>query len=342
MKVAFFHGFESPAISDKTEYLDKAFGEVYAPEMNYYKPGLFNEVLQEVKKRKIDLLTGSSMGGWFAYCISTLTGIPAILFNPAVHSRPVEPSVQIGGARAKHTVVLGKNDDVIDPEKTIEWFKENGVGSFVYKMESNNHRTPVNIFRKYLSVYEQEGPTRHVKLFEEFINELKIPSGKWVEYDLAKVDDEGMQHIWDMYTMTYAKQGMDLSADDWRELRSKYKATALKDVDRDAEPDAFIIYKPTKWGNKIALLGTNNKREAKSDVVKKLIDLVKTSGWFIEASLKMEEILSSSGAPVITDEKMIRDVVGDDKKPEFEEDGYYTRFLSKAGKRIRKRMYGKL
>jgi len=342
MKVAFFHGFESPAISDKTEYLNQAFDEVYAPEMNYNKPGLFNEVLQEVKKRKIDVLAGSSMGGWFAYCISTLTGIPAILFNPAVHSRPVEPAVQIGGAKAKHTVVLGKNDDVIDPEKTKEWFNKNGIGSFTYRMESNNHRTPVNIFRKYLSVYEQAEPIRYVKLFEDFINELKVPSGKWVEYDLSKIDDEGMKLIWNMYTETYAKQGMDLSADDWKELQSKYKATALKDVDRDTEPDAFIIYKPTKWGNKIALLGTNNKREAKSDVVKKLLDLVKTKGWFIEASLKMEEILSNSKAPVITDEKMIRDVVGEDKKPEFEEDGYYTRFLSKAGKRIRKRMYGRL
>ena len=147
-------------------------------------------------------------------------------------------------------------------------------------------------------------------------------------------------HIWDMYTSTYAKQGMDLSADDWREMQSKYKATALKDVDRDKEPDAFIVYKPTQWGNKIALLGTNNKPQAKSDVVKKLLELVKSKGWFIEASLKMEEILKASGAPVITDETMIRDIVGDDKKPEFEGDGYYTRFLSKAGKRIRKRIYG--
>ena len=113
-------------------------------------------------------------------------------------------------------------------------------------------------------------------------------------------------------------------------------------MDRDSEPDAFIIYKQTKWGKKIALLGTNNKPQAKSDLVKKLFELVRTRGWFIEASMKMEEILSSNRAPVIKDEKMIRDVVGDDKKPEFEEDGYYTRFLSKAGKRIRKRMYGVL
>ena len=183
---------------------------------------------------------------------------------------------------------------------------------------------------------------KYVKLYEDYLNELEIPSGRWVELDLSKIDDAGMQLIWDMYTSTYAKQGMDLSADDWREMQSKYKATALKDVDNDKEPDAFIVYKPTQYGNKIALLGTNNKSQAKTDVVKKLMELVKSKGWFIEASLKMEEILKASGAPVITDETMIRDVVGDDKKPEFEGDGYYTRFLSKAGKRIRKRIYGKV
>ena len=54
----------------------------------------------------------------------------------------------------------------------------------------------------------------------------------------------------------------------------------------------------------------------------------------------MEEILSSSKVPVIDDEKVIMDIVGKDKKPEMGKNGYYTRFLSKASKRIEKRMYG--
>ena len=83
MRVAFFHGLESPAISDKTVALEKLFDYVYDPAMDYKDSGLFNKVLAEVKKQKIDLLIGSSMGGWFAYCISTLTGIPTLLFNPA-------------------------------------------------------------------------------------------------------------------------------------------------------------------------------------------------------------------------------------------------------------------
>ena len=175
----------------------------------------------------------------------------------------------------------------------------------------------------------------------EILNELEIPSNKWVTLDLKSIDDEGIEEIWDMYKTTYLNAGMDLSANSASELQSKYKATALKDVDSDKKPDAFIIYKPTKFGNKIALLGTNNKKSAKSDVVRKVIELCKSSGWYLEASLRMEEILKSSGAPVVRDEKLIQAIVGPTKKVQMVGDGYYTRSLSKVDKRITKRIYGK-
>ena len=173
------------------------------------------------------------------------------------------------------------------------------------------------------------------------LNELEIPSDKWVDLDLNKIDDGGMKQIWQMYITTYLNAGMDLSANSWREMQSKYKATALKDVDSDHIPDAFIVYKQTKFGNKIALLGTNNKKTAKSDVVKKVIQLCKTSGWFLEASLKMEDIMKASGAPVVRDEKKIQAIVGASKQVQFVGDGYYTRSLSKVNKRITKRLYGR-
>ena len=175
----------------------------------------------------------------------------------------------------------------------------------------------------------------------EILSELEIPSNKWVDYDLKKVDKDGMDNIWDMYKTSYLKQGMDLSANSASEMQTKYKAVRLKDIDNDNIPDAFIIYKPTRFGNKIALLATNGKIEAKRDLVKHAITLCKTTGWFIEASAKMEEIMKASGAPVVTDEKKIIDILGNDKAPEFIGDGYYTRTLSKVNKRIVKRLYGK-
>ena len=180
-----------------------------------------------------------------------------------------------------------------------------------------------------------------VKL-RDLIPELKIPSGKWVDMDMSQIDKEGMNHIWKVYSDAYSAQSLDFSANSASEMQSKYKAIKLIDVDKDKIPDAFIIYKPTKFGNKMALLAADvDKRDAKRAVVQKAIELVKTSGWYVEASAKMEDIMNSSNAPVVTDEKKIMDILGNEKAPEFTGDGYYTRTLSKVNKRITKRIYGR-
>jgi hypothetical protein len=190
MKIAFFHGLESPAISDKSEYLQDNSVDAYTPAMDYTRPGLFEEVLAEVKKRDIDLLVGSSMGGWFAYCISTLTGIPTLLFNPAFHSRSMEPKVKRGSLKTKHTVVLGKADDVINPYDTLSWIKTNGVGNFQTHFENNNHRTPIGLFRKWVgkSIVNE---SYQVLRFDDFLNESKKPKDAPNWHDSDAPDAEG-------------------------------------------------------------------------------------------------------------------------------------------------------
>ena len=174
------------------------------------------------------------------------------------------------------------------------------------------------------------------------INELEIPSGKWVNMKMSDVDVSGMKIIWSIYKTAYTSQGLDLSASSASEMQSKYKAIMLIDVDDDTQPDAFIVYKITPFGKKMALLAANiKKQDAKRAVVKKSIELAKTSGWFIEASAKMEDIMNSANAPVVRDEEKILAILGNEKKPEFVGDGYYTRSLSKVDKRITKRIYGK-
>ena len=62
----------------------------------------------------------------------------------------------------------------------------------------------------------------NLRSYEEFVNELEIASNKWIDYDLSRIDQEGMDQIWKMYIDTYGKQGMDFSADDSSELKTKY------------------------------------------------------------------------------------------------------------------------
>jgi hypothetical protein len=151
MRVAFFHGLESNPYSEKNIALDAEFEFVYAPPMDYRDKNLFSKVLKEVQSGNFDLLIGSSMGGWFAYNVSTITGTPCLLFNPAVQGRSFDPTVSSGTKRAKHTIVLGKEDEVIDPNKTITWFSKNGIGSQTFTWENMEHRIPISVFKKWLS-----------------------------------------------------------------------------------------------------------------------------------------------------------------------------------------------
>jgi hypothetical protein len=174
-----------------------------------------------------------------------------------------------------------------------------------------------------------------------FITEVSLKPNVWKDFNLASLTPEDMDTVWNMYSDTYSKAGLDFSANNASELQSKYKAVYLEDVDSDSIADAFIIYKPTQFGNKIALAGTNDKKEAKKEMLTQLFKLLKTEGWFIEASMKLEEILSTkSDIPVVTDETVIQGLVGD-KGLEMMEDGYYKRRLSKVNKIIVKRLYGK-
>lgn len=187
-----------------------------------------------------------------------------------------------------------------------------------------------------------------IKLFKQehlitpsaFMAEASLKPNIWSDFNLASLSKEDMDIVWQMYSDTYAKAGLDFSANDVRELQTKYKAVYLKDIDNDTIADAFIIYKPTAFGNKISLLGTNNKKEAKKSMLAQLFKLLKTQGWFIEASMKMEDILSAkSDISAITNEKTIQAMVGA-KGIEIVKNGYYKRKLSKVDKTIVKRLYG--
>jgi len=148
-RAIFFHGLESSSKSDKADWLIKNYN-AYCPDMDYSSPRIFEDMYNEVLRINPRILIGSSMGGWFAYCMSTLTGIRTLLMNPAMHSRSMETKITLGHTPAHHTVILGKNDDVIDPTKTKAWIRKNGIGEFTIHMENNSHRTPLPIMQKYV------------------------------------------------------------------------------------------------------------------------------------------------------------------------------------------------
>lgn len=152
MKVAFFHGLDSEPITQKNYLLRETFDDVYDPPMDYRNPNLFNDVLSVLEKNPVDLLIGSSMGGYFAYCLSTQLGVRTLLFNPAVHSRPIEPVVNLGDKESNHLIILGRYDDVIKPEQSVDFFKSVYNSSII--MCDMGHTIPIDIFKRYINLYK--------------------------------------------------------------------------------------------------------------------------------------------------------------------------------------------
>ena len=151
MKVAFFHGLDSKVMSEKTYALREKFDDVYDPSMDYTDPNMFEKVLKHLQENPVDLLIGSSMGGYFAYCLSTQLGIRTLLFNPAVHSRPLDPVVTLGDKETNHLVVLGTQDMVIKPSETVKFFRD--VNNVTIVNEEIGHSIPIEIFKSYIRLY---------------------------------------------------------------------------------------------------------------------------------------------------------------------------------------------
>jgi len=119
-KILFLHGLESNNKGDKVDFL-KERAEVLAPAINYQDENLEEQLMYMVESFQPDYIIGSSMGGYVGSLLANYYGIQNLLFNPAIHSRSIEPKLNKLIAEQSNyfidfNIVFGKNDDVIDPE----------------------------------------------------------------------------------------------------------------------------------------------------------------------------------------------------------------------------------
>ena len=145
MNVWYLHGLESSVGGPKVDFLKSVADRVFAPKMVYTNPNMFKTLLESARIDKPDLIIGSSMGGYFADAIASHLDIEVLLFNPALHSRSIEPEgVTYGETNWKRNFVIGTEDKVIDPKATRvykdlakTWTEIKGMG----------HRTELTVFK---------------------------------------------------------------------------------------------------------------------------------------------------------------------------------------------------
>ena len=245
MKIAYLHGLESSI--DKKDpkiiFMNDAFDEVYAPSINYKDNSIFNKLLNDIKKFQPDLIVGSSMGGYVSYLIGSKLSIETILFNPAMVGRSFDPTVDNSSLKGStHNVYFGKSDKVIDGDAVKTYFNEEGIGNFKYNYYNGEHRVPVDVFisaiKNVLRISEINNipktakGMKHVKLFEDFLNESKnidssferidnLPKGSTFE-DAKKIDGifNRSKYTWSEVIETFEKH----------QKEAKIKSINIKDI----------------------------------------------------------------------------------------------------------------
>ena len=141
-KIVYLHGLESEPGGTKVSFLAEK-GMVYAPAMDYKTLDL-DEFIYTLGMP--DLIIGSSMGGYVADIIGSRLGVDVLLFNPALHSRRIDPEYQYYGNQYKRTIVLGTEDDIVNPETTKKLWSVHSNIAIHDEVEGMGHRTPLDVF----------------------------------------------------------------------------------------------------------------------------------------------------------------------------------------------------
>lgn len=155
MNILYLHGLMSTNKSQKTEWL-KETHSVFNPALNYKEDSktIFNDLELLCKQHEIDLVIGSSMGGYLAYHLSQKFNIPSLLFNPALEKNSIEkpPVDVVENLTIKHTIVLGEKDEVVIPSETLKYLESRNI-NFTHTFEANGHRTPFEVFKKHFLLH---------------------------------------------------------------------------------------------------------------------------------------------------------------------------------------------
>lgn len=85
--ILFIHGFASCGLGQKSRLLIEHFGadQVLAPDLPFSPAAAVALLERLLEDQPVDLLVGSSLGGYYATWLQGRHDIPAVLINPAVH-----------------------------------------------------------------------------------------------------------------------------------------------------------------------------------------------------------------------------------------------------------------
>lgn len=122
MKAIWLHGMGGSPNQEKIKLMEEYGLKTHALHMDYNAEPLKFEILRDYCiEHKIELLVGSSYGGFLGFWLSEELGIPCLLLNPAVSLRGKKRTMPNMTAFQSPLclVAVGNQDDKIDHERTL-------------------------------------------------------------------------------------------------------------------------------------------------------------------------------------------------------------------------------
>lgn len=155
MNILFLHGLESK-LSDEKRAILETYGTVIAPDLDYkLNPDAIQNLYDEYKNQNINVIIGSSMGGFTAFHLANSIGICSLLYNPALPYRNSVVQNIPSDLPKKHSplmrIVLGGQDDVIKAKDNLAFLSQNSFENTDYAILIKNdlaHQIPVDVFEE--------------------------------------------------------------------------------------------------------------------------------------------------------------------------------------------------
>ena len=205
MNILYIHGLNS-SLNEEKRLISERYGKVHAPNIDYENnPDRIMWLHNHYKDADINVIVGSSMGGFAGFHLSKLFKVPALLFNPALAVRRVFQNIpdtpKTNGSRL--SIVLGSKDDLVDPKSTL-----NFLGDLLTQPQDFNltirhdlaHRIPVDVFEEEVALFFERWNKVYSKtkrLFLDDIRSIDMVYDKTFEseFDIVRTYDDFVGYI---------------------------------------------------------------------------------------------------------------------------------------------------
>ena len=150
MKILYLHGYQGSPNWDRINWMKSLGHEVIAPQIDYDKEHDFFINLLDID---FDFIVGNSLGGFTAFYLSLYKGKPSICINPPLYMdlkvRMNLPSKYKIKSSRHISVIIGNDDEVVNPTKTYDWLTKNKPVINIEMIDGMGHRFDLETFTKF-------------------------------------------------------------------------------------------------------------------------------------------------------------------------------------------------